>query len=99
MTGVLTERPPKHGDPMAQAVPGPSAQRGQELLPTRPWDAEDLNRQRVAKLLAAATVGDGVVVRDDTGVPTPGQTAVGVVRQSAGTRGTVGHGQLAVPCG
>ena len=47
---------------------------------------------------ATATLGDGVLVLDETGVPKQGQAAMGTARQSSGTLGTGGHGQLAVPC-
>lgn len=97
-TGLLTALPNKHGDPIAQAVPGTSAQRWQEFLTKMPWDEEDLNRQRVVKMLAEATTDDGVLVFDDTGFPTQGTVSVGVERQYAGTRGKVGHCQIAVPC-
>ncbi len=80
-TGRLTELPHKHGDPMAPAVPGTRAQRWQEFLTTMPWDEEDLNRQRVQKRVVAVTRGDGVLVFDDTGVPTQGRASVGVARQ------------------
>jgi SRSO17 transposase len=39
-----------------------------------------------------------VVVLDDTGFAKQGQTSVGVARQSSGTLGQVGHGQIAVTC-
>jgi SRSO17 transposase len=82
---------------VAQAVPGPSAQRLQEVLTTRPWDAEDRNRQQVQPLVAEATVGAGGVGRDDPGFPKPGKAAVGMARPYAGMLGKVGPGQLAVP--
>src|ERR671919_1674578 len=63
-TGLLTEVPNKNCDTLAQAVPGTSEQRLQEFLTTMQWDAEDLNRQRVQKMLAEATRGDGVLVVD-----------------------------------
>src|SRR5919199_2320487 len=66
-TGLLTELPNKNCDTMAQAVPGTSEQRLQEFLTNVQWDETDLNGQRVAKMIAEATVGDGVVVLDDTG--------------------------------
>ena len=59
-TGLLTELPTKNGDTIAQAVPGTSAQRLQEFLTNMPWDEEDLNRQRVGKMITEATHGDGV---------------------------------------
>jgi SRSO17 transposase len=97
-TGRLTERPHKHGDTIAQAVPGTRAQRWQECLTTMPWDEEDLTRQRVQQMIAEATTGDGVLVCDETGVAKQGRASVGVARQYAGTLGQVGHCQLAVTC-
>jgi hypothetical protein len=97
-TGLLTELPHKNGDTMAQAVPGTSAQRLQEVLTKMPWDAEDLNRQRVAKVVAEATTGDGVLVVDETGFPKQGAASVGVARPDSGTLGQVGHCQVAVTC-
>jgi SRSO17 transposase len=99
LTGRLTELPTKHGDTMAQAVPGTSAQRWQEGLTTMPWEAEDLNRQRVDQMRAEAPLSDGVLVLEDTGFPKPGKPSVGVARQSSGTVGQVGNGQLAVTWG
>jgi SRSO17 transposase len=98
LTGLLTEWPHKNCDTMAQAIPGTSAQRLQEFLTHMQWDAEDLNRQRVQKRIAAATLGDGVLVVDDTGFPTQGHGSVGVARQYAGTLGQVGNCQVAVTC-
>jgi SRSO17 transposase len=97
-TGRLTELPHKHGETMAQAVPGTSDQRWQAFLTNMPWDEVDLNRQRVQKRLAEATTDDGVLVVDDPGFPTQGKASVGVARPYAGTLGKVGHGQMAVTC-
>jgi SRSO17 transposase len=98
MTGLLTERPNKNGDTMAQAVPGTSAQRRQEFLTNMPWDEADLNRQRVQKMIAEATLGEGVLVLDDTGFAKQGKISVGVARQSSGPLGKVGNCQMAVTC-
>jgi SRSO17 transposase len=95
-TGLLTEGPNKNGDPLAQAVPGTSEQRWQEFLTKMAWDEADLNRQRVQKMVAAATRGAGVWVCDDTGFPKQGKASVGVERQYAGTLGQVGNCQVAV---
>jgi SRSO17 transposase len=97
-TGLLTELPHKNGDTLAQAVPGTSAQRLQEFLTKMPWDEEDLNRQRVQKLIAEASTGDGVLVIDETGFPKRGTASVGVARQYSGTLGKVGNCQIAVTC-
>src|SRR5262245_50193439 len=97
-TGLLTELPNKNGDTIAQAVPGTSEQRLQEFLTKMSWDEEDLNRQRVQKMVAEASTGHGVLVVDDTGFPKQGKASVGVERQYSGTLGQVGHGQVAVTC-
>jgi SRSO17 transposase len=97
-TGRLTELPNKNGDTIAQAVPGTSAQRLQEFLTKMQWDEEDLNRQRVEKMIAEAAVGDGVLIIDDTGFPKQGTASVGVERQYSGTLGKVGNCQIAVTC-
>ena len=98
LTGLLTELPNKNCDTIAQAVPGTSEQRLQEFLTNRPWDEEDLNRQRVQKMSMEAMLGDGVLVLDDTGVPKQGKASIGVARQYSGTLGKVGNCQVAVTC-
>ena len=97
-TGLLTELPNKNCDTIAQAVPETSAQRLQEFLTKMQWDEEDLNRQRVQKMIAEARRGDGVLILDDTGFPKQGTASVGVERQYSGTLGKVGNCQVAVTC-
>ena len=97
-TGLLTELPNKNCDTIAQAVPETSAQRLQEFLTKMQWDEEDLNRQRVQKMIAEARRGDGVLILDDTGFPKQGTASVGVERQYSGTLGKVGNCQGAVTC-
>jgi SRSO17 transposase len=79
-------------------VPGTSAQRLHEFLTKMPWDEEDRHRPRVAKMMGAATQGDGVLVFDETGFPKQGTASVGVERQYSGPVGKVGNCQVAVPC-
>jgi SRSO17 transposase len=90
--------PNKNGDTIAPAVPGTSEQRLQACLTVMPWDETDLNRQRVQKMVAEATLGDGVLVLDDPGFPKQGKASVGVARQYSGTLGKVGNCQSAVTC-
>lgn len=97
-TGLLTEIPNKNCDTLARAVPGSSEQRLQGFLTTMDWDEEDLNRQRVQFMIATATLGDGVLILDDTGFAKQGQASVGVARQYSGTLGKVGNCQVAVTC-
>jgi SRSO17 transposase len=98
-TGLLTELPNKNCKTIAQAVPGTREQRLQEFLTNMPWDEDDLSGQRVHKMVAAATLGEGVLGLDDTGFPKQGTASVGVARQYSGTLGTVGRCQLAVTRG
>src|ERR671914_2327796 len=85
LTGLLTELPNKNCDTMAQAVPGTSEQCLQGFLSSMAWDEEDLNRQRVQLMLATATLGEGVLLLDDTGFAKQGKASVGVTRQYSGT--------------
>jgi SRSO17 transposase len=98
MVGLLTALPHKHCDTIAQAVPGTSEPRLQEFLTKMQWDEEDRNRQRVQKMIAEATRGEGGLVFDDTGFPKQGKGSVGVARQYSGTLGKVGNCQIAVTC-
>jgi SRSO17 transposase len=98
LTGLLTALPNKNCDTIAEAVPGTSEQRLQEFLTNMQWDEDDLNHQRVVKMSADATLGNGVLVLDDTGFPKQGRASVGVTRQYSGTLGKVGNCQIAVTC-
>jgi SRSO17 transposase len=98
LTGLLTEIANKNCDTMAEAVPGTNEQRLQEFLTNMQWDEQDLNRQRVERMLAEATVGNGVLIFDDTGFAKQGKASVGVARQYSGTLGKVGNCQVAVTC-
>src|SRR3954464_9548694 len=98
LTGLLTEHPNKNCDTRAQVVPGTSEQRLQGLMTTLDWDEDDLNRDRVRRLLTLPTEGDGALIFDDTGVAKQGQCSVGVARQYSGTLGKVGNCQVTVNC-
>jgi SRSO17 transposase len=98
LTGLLTELPNKNCDTMAEAVPRTNEQRLQEFLTNMQWDEQDLNCQRVAKMIAEATGGNGVLLFDDTGFAKQGKASVGVARQYSGTLGKVGNCQVGVTC-
>jgi len=96
LTGLLTELPNKNCDTIAQNVPGTSEQRLQGLLTAMDWDENDLNRQRVERMLELPSEGDGVLIFDDTGFVKQGKGSVGVARQYSGTLGKVGNCQVTV---
>jgi SRSO17 transposase len=98
LTGLLTEHPNKNCDTLAQVIPGTSQQRLHGLLTSIAWDEDDLNHQRVERLLALPTEGDGVLIFDDTGFAKQGKSSVGVARQYSGTLGKIGNCQVTVNC-
>ena len=98
LTGLLTEHPNKNCDTIAQVVPGTSEQSLQGLLTNMVWDHDDLNRQRVQRMLTLPTEGDGALIFDDTGFAKQGQHSVGVQRQYSGTLGKTGNCQVSVNC-
>jgi SRSO17 transposase len=61
---------------LAALVPGSARQRLHHFLHDAPWDAEALNRQRLALWQAHPTLAphaDGVLIIDETGDPKRGQ--------------------------
>jgi SRSO17 transposase len=98
LTGLLTEHPNKNCDTLARVVPGTSEQRLQGLLTAMAWDEDDLNGQRVERLLGLPTEGDAVLIFDDTGFAKQGRCSVGVARQYSGTLGKTANCQVAVNC-
>ncbi|WP_322489335.1 IS701 family transposase [Chloroflexus sp.] len=96
LTGLLTEHPNKNCDTLAQVVPGTSEQSLQGLLTNMRWDEHALNNQRVARLHALRTEGDGVLIIDDMGFPKQGNASVGVARQYSGALGKVDNCQVTV---
>src|SRR5262245_9303533 len=91
-TGLLTDLPHKHGDPIAAAVAGTSTARWHHRLTEATWEPQALDQPRVRPLVAQRPP-PGRLVLDDTGLPQPGRSAVGVARQYAGTLGQGAHGQ------
>src|SRR3982750_1728713 len=98
LTGLLTEHPNKNCDTIAAVVPDTSEQSLQGLLTNMVWDQDDLNRQRVQRLMQLPAEGDAVLVFDDTGFAKQGKCSVGVTRQYSGTLGKTGNCQVTVNC-
>src|SRR5215472_16052675 len=98
LTGLLTELPDKNCQTIAANIPGTSQQSLQGLLTAMAWDHDDLNRQRVERMLELPSERDGVLIFDDTGFAKQGKSSVGVARQYSGTLGKVGNCQVTVNC-
>jgi SRSO17 transposase len=98
LTGLLTEQPNKNCDTLAQVVPDTSEQSLQGLLTAMLWDQDDLNRQRVAAMLALPTEGDAALIFDDTAFPKQGKCSVGVQHQYCGALGKQANCQVTVNC-
>jgi SRSO17 transposase len=95
-TGLLADLPRKTAAAMGRALPGTHDQRLQEFLTRTAWDAREMDRLRIGKMRAQASVGPGVLVVDDTGLPKKGRHSVGVTRQYSGTLGRVDNCQVVV---
>ncbi|MFI5091585.1 MAG: IS701 family transposase [Terriglobales bacterium] len=95
-TGLLADVPRKTASAMGRSLPGIGGQRLQSFLTRAPWDHKDMDRLRIKHMLQEASVGDGVLVVDDTGFAKKGQHSVGVARQYSGTLGRVDNCQVVV---
>jgi SRSO17 transposase len=96
--GLLALIKRKNCERIAAAVVGTSGDKLQALLTDIPWDYSQMDHLRVDLLLKQATVGDGALIFDDTGIPKQGHDSVGVARQYSGTLGKVGNCQISVTC-
>ena len=95
-TGLLADVPRKTVADLGRSLPGTSDQRLQEFLTNTSWDPVAMDRLRIERMLTSASVGDGVLVLDDTGLPKKGMASVGVARQYSGTLGRVDNCQVVV---
>ena len=95
-TGLLSDLPRKTATGMGRALPETNNQRLQEFLTNSAWEAEGMDRLRIAHMLEHASAGDGVLVVDDTGFAKKGTHSVGVSRQYSGTLGRVDNCQVLV---
>lgn len=95
-TGLLADTAAKTAAALGRAVPGTNAQQLQEFLTRTAWDPAAMDRLRMARMIAGASVGDGVVIIDDTGFAKKGTHSVGVARQYSGTLGRVDNCQVLV---
>jgi SRSO17 transposase len=95
-TGLLADLPRKTCSDIGRAVAGTNGQRLQEFLTATAWDAGEMDRLRVGRMAARASVGRGLQVIDDTGLPKKGAHSVGTARQYSGTLGRTDNCQVLV---
>jgi SRSO17 transposase len=84
---------------LAAIVPGAERQRLHHFLHDAPWDAEALNRHRLARWQADPRLGPhagGVLIVDETGDPKRGSRSVLAAQQYLGKLGHVANGVVAV---
>lgn len=95
-TGLLADTVDKTAAALGRVVPATTGQQLQELLTRTAWDVAAMDRLRIATMVERASVGDGVVIIDDTGFAKKGTHSVGVTRQYSGTLGRVDNCQVLV---
>lgn len=95
-TGLLADLPRKTASDLGRAIAGTNGQRLQEFLTRTQWDPSTMDRLRVGRMVAHASVGLGVQIIDDTGIAKKGTHSVGVARQYSGTLGRVDNCQVLV---
>lgn len=95
-TGLLSDVGRKTATGLGRALPGTNSQRLQEFLTRTAWDPWEMDRLRIEILRAHASVGEGVLILDDTGFAKKGRHSVGVARQDSGTLGRVDNCQVLV---
>ncbi len=95
-TGLLSDVARKTAAELGRAVADTSGQQLQEFLTRTAWDPAAMDRRRLEIMVARASVGEGVVILDDTGFAKKGTHSVGVARQYSGTLGRVDTCQVLV---
>lgn len=97
-TGLLSDIPRKNGETIEDSIPRTNNQRLQSLLTGIQWDHQVANHERVEQMRDNVSLGDGVLIHDDTGIPKQGEHSVGVARQYCSELGKVANCQVVVTC-
>lgn len=97
-TGLLSDIPRKNGETIENNVPGTNNQRLQSLLTGIQWDHGGVNHEYAGQMRDNVSLGDAVLINDDTGLPKQGEHSVGVARQYCSELGKVANCQVVVTC-
>jgi SRSO17 transposase len=97
-TGLLSDIPRKNGVTIEDGVPGTNNQRLQSLLTGIQWDHQGVNHEYIGQMRDNVSLGDAVLINDDTGLPKQGEHSVGVARQHCSELGKVANCQVVVTC-
>jgi SRSO17 transposase len=95
-TGLVSGTSRKNATQLGRSLPGTNGQQLQELLTRTQWDPWSMDQLRIEHMCGYASVGNGVLVLDDTGFAKKGGGSVGVSRQYSGTLGRVDNCQILV---
>ena len=95
-TGLLSGVDRKNASELGRSMPGTNGQKLQEFLTRTAWAPWEMDELRIEYMRTYATVDDGVLIFDDTGLPKKGTASVGVTRQYSGTLGRVDNCQVVV---